>query len=116
MNTRGQTMSKTKSAVIQVANVSITVTSINDQDYISLTDMIKANGDEAMFYNWLRNRNTVEFLGIWETIHNPDFKPVEFDRFKKEAGLNSFKLSPQKWIQATNAIGIKSKSGRYGGT
>ena len=109
-------MSKTKSAIIQVANVSITVTSINDQDYISLTDMIKANGDEAMLYNWLRNRNTVEFLGIWETIHNLDFKPVEFDRFKKEAGLNSFKLSPQKWIQATNAIGIKSKSGRYGGT
>jgi hypothetical protein len=105
-----------KSSVIEVQGSLIRISNINDEDYISLTDMYKSFGDEAMLYNWLRNRNTVEFLGIWETIHNPDFKPVEFDRFKTEAGLNSFKLSPQKWVEATNAIGIQSKSGRYGGT
>lgn len=107
---------KSKNLVMRVADAYIAVISINDEDYISLTDMIKHFGDEAMLYNWLRNRNTVEFLGIWEALHNPGFKPVEFDRFRREAGLNSFKLSPQKWIKNTSAIGIKSKSGRYGGT
>jgi hypothetical protein len=66
--------------------------------------------------NWLRNRNTIEFLGIWETLHNPDFKPVEFDGFRKEAGLHSFTLTPKQWISKTNAVGIISKAGRYGGT
>jgi len=66
--------------------------------------------------NWMRNRNTVEFLGLWETIHNPNFKPVEFDTFRKQAGLNNFNLTPKKWIETTNALGIVSKSGRYGGT
>jgi hypothetical protein len=66
--------------------------------------------------NWMRNRNTVEFIGLWETLHNPDFKPVEFDTFRKQAGLNNFNLTPKKWIENTNAIGIISKSGRYGGT
>ncbi len=66
--------------------------------------------------NWMRNRNTIEYLGIWESLYNPDFKPIEFDRFRKEAGLNAFTLSPQKWIESTSAIGIISKSGRYGGT
>lgn len=88
-------------------------------DYISLTDIAKFKNKEnpaEIIKNWLRNRNTVEFLGIWEHLHNPNFKLVEFDQFKKEAGLNSFILSPQKWINTTNAIGIQSKSGRYGGT
>ena len=66
--------------------------------------------------NWLRNRNTIELLGFWELLHNPDFKPVEFDGFRKQAGLNSFTMTPKKWIEMTNSIGIISKSGRYGGT
>ncbi len=68
------------------------------------------------FGNWLRNRNTIEYLGVWESLYNPNFKPIEFEGFKKEAGLNAFTLSPTKWINTTNAIGILSKSGRYGGT
>ncbi|MFI5196977.1 MAG: KilA-N domain-containing protein, partial [Chitinophagales bacterium] len=81
----------------------------------SLTDMVKPFGDETIIYNWLRNRNTIEFLGIWEHIYNSGFKPLEFEGFKTLAGLNSFFLSPKKWIDATNAIGFISKSGRYGG-
>ena len=88
------------------------------QDYISLTDIAryKTNDTFIVIGNWMRNRNTIEYLGIWESLYNPDFKPIEFDRFKKEVGLNAFTLSPQKWIEATAAIGIVSKSGRYGGT
>jgi hypothetical protein len=78
--------------------------------------MIKGKEGNDHIRNWMRNRNTVEFIGLWETFHNPNFKGVEFDRFRKEAGLNSFNLTPKKWIEATNAIGIVSKSGRYGGT
>ena len=88
-------------------------------DYISLTDIAKyKNTKEAneIIRNWLRNRNTIEFLGLWEKLNNKDFKPVEFDGFRKEAGLNSFTMSPSKWIKNTNAIGITSKAGRYGGT
>lgn len=88
-------------------------------DYISLTDIAKyKNSEEAneIIRNWLRNRNTIEFLGLWEQLNNDYFKPIEFDRFKKESGLNSFTMSPKKWCESTNAIGIKSKSGRYGGT
>ncbi|MGD9970163.1 MAG: KilA-N domain-containing protein [Sulfuricurvum sp.] len=91
---------------------------VNKEDYISLTDIAKyKDGSEAndIIRNWLRNRNTIEFLGIWEQLYNSDFKPVEFDGFRKEAGLNSFTLSPAKWVETTNAIGIISKSGRYGG-
>jgi len=92
---------------------------VNKDDYISLTDIAKYK-EEAdandIIRNWLRNRNTIEFLGIWEQLYNSDFKPVEFDGFRKEAGLNSFTMSPAKWIKATNAIGLLSKSGRYGGT
>jgi len=106
-------MSKNK--IITVKGTDITITTQNSNDYISLTDMIKSFGDETIIYNWLRNRNTIELLGIWEQMYNPNFKPIEFDRFKKEAGLNSFTLSPKKWIEATNAIGIIAKSGRYGG-
>ena len=100
---------------IEVQGAKIRLISKNDQDYISITDMIKSFGDETIIYNWMRNGNTIEFLGIWEQINNPDFKPVEFDRFKNESGLNRFAMSPKKWTEATNAIGIFSKSGRYGG-
>ncbi|MFW5758982.1 MAG: KilA-N domain-containing protein, partial [Bacteroidota bacterium] len=92
------------------------IVSQNDQDFISLTDMVKTEEGEDHIRNWMRNRNTVEFIGLWETLNNPNFKPVEFDTFRKQAGLNSFNLTPKKWIEATNAIGLISKSGRYGGT
>ena len=78
--------------------------------------MVRGDDGQDHVRNWMRNRNTVEFLGLWETMYNPDFKGVEFDRFRKEAGLNSFSLTPQKWVEGTNAKGIISKSGRYGGT
>ena len=105
-------------AKITVKNTSVTVISANDHDYISLTDIAKYKSDDptAVIGNWLRNRNTIEYLGIWESLYNPNFNPLEFEGFRKEAGLNAFTLSPQKWIHATNAIGIISKSGRYGGT
>ena len=93
--------------------------SVVKNDYISLTDIAKhkdTNEANEIIRNWLRNRNTIEFLGIWEKIHNSDFKPVEFDGFRKEAGLNSFTMSSKRWIESTGAIGIISKSGRYGGT
>ncbi len=87
-------------------------------EFISLTDIAKYKSDEPndVIKNWMRSRDTVEFLGLWETLHNPNFKPVEFDGFRKQAGLNAFTLSPTKWIESTNAIGIISKAGRYGGT
>ena len=87
-------------------------------DYISLTDIARYKSDEPFIVinNWLRSKDSIQFLGLWESINNPDFKPLEFDRFKTEAGSNSFTLSPQKWIEKTKAIGIVSKSGRYGGT
>ncbi len=87
-------------------------------EFISLTDIARYKSDEPFIVinNWMRGKDTIEFLGLWEQLHNPDFKPIEFDRFKKEAGYNAFTLSPQKWIENTNAIGIVSKSGRYGGT
>ena len=87
----------------------------NEEDYISLTDMVKYFGDDTLIYSWMRNRNTLEFIGIWEELHNPNFNSNEFVTFKSQAGLNSFNLTPRKWIEATNAIGILSKSGRYGG-
>lgn len=105
-------------AKINVKETDITILKINEIDYISLTDIAKYKSDDpsAVMGNWLRNRNTIEYLGIWETLYNPNFKPLEFEGFRKEAGLNAFTLSPQKWILGTNAIGITSKSGRYGGT
>ena len=105
-------------AKIQVKESEITVLSINDNDYISLTDIARYKSDDptAVISNWMRNRNTIEYLGIWESIFNPDFKPLEFEGFKKQAGLNAFTLSPQKWISTTGASGIKTRSGRYGGT
>ena len=105
-------------AKIFVKESEITVLSMNESDYISLTDIAKHKSDEPylVINHWLRNRNTIEYLGIWETLFNPDFKPTEFGRFRQEAGLNAFTLSPQKWINATNAKGIVTRSGRYGGT
>ncbi len=106
-------------AKISVLNKEIVVYSQNDSDYISLTDMARYKDEDRTDYviqNWLRNRTTVEFLGIWEQLYNPGFKPIEFDGFRKQAGLNSFVLTPKQWIEKTGAIGIVSKAGRYGGT
>ena len=105
-------------AKIIVQNTNITIISVNGDDYISLTDLARYKSDEpnAVIANWMRNRNTIEYLGIWEQLYNPDFKPTEFEGFRMQAGLNAFTLSPKKWIEATGAIGIVAKSGRYGGT
>ena len=86
--------------------------------FISLTDIARYKSDDptAVIQNWMRNRDVIEFLGLWETLHNPEFKPLEFEGFREQAGANAFTMSPRKWIEATNAIGIVSKSGRYGGT
>lgn len=104
---------------INVDELAIMVKEINQTDYLSLTDIARySNPDEPkdVIKNWLRLRSTIEFLGLWERLNNPNFKGVEFDSFKNNAGSNSFTLSPQRWITSTNAIGIISKSGRYGGT
>lgn len=82
----------------------INVVKTNQEEYISLTDMVKNFGDEAMIYSWMRNRNTLQFIGIWEQLHNDKFKGDEFVTFKNQAGLNNFNLTPRKWIEATNAI------------
>jgi KilA-N domain len=103
------------SKIIIVKDHPVTVIEVNKQDYISLTDMVKSFGDDTMIYSWMRNRNTVEFLGIWEQMYNVNFKGNEFVTFKMQAGLNNFNLTPRKWIDTTNAIGIISKAGRYGG-
>ena len=105
-------------AKINVQQTDVTVLKINEEDYISLTDIAKFKNPEPteVIANWMRNRNTIEYLGIWETLYNPVFKPLEFEGFRNEAGLNAFTMSPQKWVDATNAKGIVSKSGRYGGT
>jgi len=108
-----------KNKTINVKGSEITVVQNEQLDFISLTDIAKykdANNTDSIIQNWLRNRNTIELLGFWETIYNPNFKPLEFEGFKKQAGLNSFVMTPKKWIETTNAIGIISKSGRYGGT
>lgn len=106
-------------SVIHAKDTDIAVISaIGQDDYISLTDIARYRSDEPkdVIKNWLRSKATIEFLGLWEELNNPNFKGVEFDSFRNEAGANAFTLSPQKWIDATNAIGIISRSGRYGGT
>ena len=106
-------------AKINVLNRDVSLYSIQDDDYISLTDIARYKDSERTDYiiqNWLRNRNTIEFLGIWEQLNNPSFKPIEFDGFRQKAGLNSFILTAKRWIESTDAIGLISKSGRYGGT
>ncbi len=100
---------------IVVSDTEIKVLNMNGEDYICLTDMVKNYGDDQLIYSWLRNRNTVEFLGVWETLNNPTFNSEQFDNYRSQAGLNSFNLTPKKWIDSTGAIGIVSKAGRYGG-
>ena len=113
-------MSKVKKDTIEAKGFAIQIyTEDFKNDYISLTDIARyknVHEPKDVVKNWLRVRDTIEFLGLWETIHNPNFKGVEFDSFRKEAGTNAFTLSPQRWIKNTNAIGIVSKSGRGGGT
>jgi hypothetical protein len=104
---------------INVQGREISIISREREDYISLTDIAKyRNKDDpfAIINNWMRSRSTIEFLGLWEKLSNPDFKPLEFERFRTEAGSNYFVLSPQRWIESTRAIGLISRSGRYGGT
>ncbi len=101
---------------LNVRGAEITVTKFDDKDYISLTDMLKAKDGDFFISDWLRNRNTVEFLGIWEQIHNPDFNYGEFAIIRSQAGLNSYKLSVKEWVEKTRAIGLRAKAGRYGGT
>ena len=103
---------------INVQNREIAVINFKEQDYICLTDIARHKSDEpnAVIGNWLRNRNTIEYLGLWETLYNPDFKPLEFEGFRRQAGLNAFTLSPSKWVKMTDAKGIVVKSGHLGGT
>ena len=103
-------------AKIIVKDTIVSVLKVNEEDYISLTDMLKAKDGDFFFSNWLRNRNTVEFLGIWEQLNNPNFNCAEFDIIKSQAGLNNYRLSAKEWMEKTKAIGIISKAGRYGGT
>ena len=108
-----------KNKKIEVKGREISLYSDKANDYISLTDMARyrdADRTNYIIQNWMRTRSAIEFCGLWEQLKNPNFKRIEFDAFKNESGSNSFTLTPQKWIQATNAIGIISKSGRYGGT
>ena len=105
-----------KSKKIQVEGKEISIILDNKQEYISLTDMLKAKDGDFFISDWLRNRNTVEYLGIWETVYNPDFNYGEFAIIKSQAGLNSYKLSVKDWVEKTNAIGLKATPGRYGGT
>jgi hypothetical protein len=108
-------MTKKKKTIINVQGAAISILSNQEEDYICLTDMAKKFGNDVLIYNWMRNRNTLEFLGTWEQMHNSDFKGLEFETFKKQAGLNSFYLTPKKWIEVTQAVGIQSRAGRYGG-
>ena len=101
---------------LSVLNQKINYIQIDDEDYISITDMLKSKDGDFFVSDWLRNRNTIEFLGIWEEIHNPNFNYGEFATIKSQAGLNSYKISVKEWTEKTNAIGIISKAGRYGGT
>ena len=112
-------MGKMVKEVIHAKDIDISIyTTDFENEYISLTDIARYKSDEPkdVIQNWMRRKDTIEFLGLWEMLHNPNFKGVEFDAFKNQAGSNAFTLSPQKWIENTNAVGIVSKSGRYGGT
>ena len=108
-----------KRKMIIVKDVNIRTITKDGVDYICITDIAKQRNPadpNGVIANWMRNRNTIEFLGLWETLYNPNFKPLEFEGFRMQAGLNAFTLSPTQWIQATNAIGLISQAGRYGGT
>jgi hypothetical protein len=109
----------TKNKTIEVLSTEVKVKTIDQSDFICLTDIAKSKNPDHpddLIRNWLRNRNTLELLGIWEQLYNPDFNPVEFDGIRKQAGLNSFTLTPKQWITLTQAVGLVSKAGRYGGT
>ena len=104
---------------LQVLDQEIGTSQVNGIEYICITDIARYKSPDrtgAVIGNWMRNRNTIEFLGIWEQLNNLDFKVIEFDEFRKQAGLNSFTLTPTQWVEYTNAIGLISKAGRYGGT
>jgi len=108
-----------KTQKLEISGTEITIIRNNQHEYICITDIAKHKNPEApadIVKNWLRSKNTIELLGLWEKLNNPDFKLVEFDQFKNEAGFNHFVLSPKKWIETTGAVGLQSKSGRYGGT
>lgn len=107
---------RTKSTTIRVRGTEIAVKRRDHGDFISITDMLKAKDGSFFISDWLRNRNTIEFLGIWETVHNPDFNYGEFAIIRGQAGLNSYKLSVNDWVEKTNAIGLHATAGRYGGT
>ena len=112
-------MIKEIKSIIHVQGLSVNIVSQNQDDYISITDIARHRDSERSDYilqNWLRNRSTIEFIGLWEQLKNPHFNSIEFDGIKNMAGSNSFSLTPKRWIEATNAIGIISKTGRYGGT
>jgi len=105
-----------KSSKIEVKGTVITILKDGEHDFISLTDMLKAKDGDFFISDWLRNRNTVEFLGIWESVYNPNFNYGEFATIKSQAGLNSYKISVKEWVEKTNAIGLRATAGRYGGT
>jgi hypothetical protein len=107
---------KNASRIINVNGSEVAVLSRQGQDYICLTDMLKAKDGDFFISDWLRNRNTVEFLGIWETVYNPAFNYGEFAAIKSQAGLNSYKISVKEWVERTHAIGLQATAGRYGGT
>ena len=103
-------------AKIKVQDTEVTITNINGEDYICLTDMIRAKDGDFFVADWLRNRNTLEFIGIWEKVYNPSFNYGEFAIIKSQAGLNRFKISVKEFVERTNAISLQAKAGRYGGT
>lgn len=107
---------KTKNRTLSVQGTLVTILQYNEGDYISLTDMLKAKDGDFFISDWLRNRNTVEFLGIWETVHNPSFNYGEYAIIKTQAGLNNYKLSVKEWVEKTQAIGLRASAGKYGGT
>ncbi|MEI7999082.1 MAG: KilA-N domain-containing protein [Candidatus Omnitrophota bacterium] len=109
-------MKKTKNISIEVQGTPVSILSGKEGDYISLTDMLRAKDGEFFISDWLRNRNTVEFLGIWEAVFNPNFNYGEFATIRSQAGLNRYKISVKEWVETTNAIGLKATAGRYGGT
>ena len=107
-----------KTSELDVRGTLVRVMKIGGEDYVCLTDMAKLKSEDPSFTinHWMRNRMTIEYLGLWEELYNPNFKPTEFGRFREESGLNSFTLSPTKWIESVSAIGIVAQAGRYGGT
>ena len=109
-------MAKDNKSSINVMGIEISILNHQDEDYISLTDMIRAKDGDFFIADWLRNRNTVEFLGVWERIYNPNFNYGGFATIKSQVGLNSYKISAKEWVAQTNAIGLKATAGRYGGT